>query len=50
MKPYRLIFILSFLNIIVINQVYAQTKFAVIGDYGKEGSNEASVANLIVKI
>ena len=38
---FLLIYILS------INQVYTQTKFAVIGDYGKHTSAEGDVANLI---
>jgi len=38
---FLLIYILS------INQVYTQTKFAAIGDYGKGGSAEADVSDMI---
>jgi hypothetical protein len=47
MKPRRLSFTLSILLFLLLNQTFAQTRFAVIGDYGYEGSNELAVANMI---
>jgi hypothetical protein len=47
MKPSRLTFTLSLLLLFLINQAFAQTRFAVIGDYGEHSSAEQDVANLI---
>ena len=43
----RLRFILSSLIIIVSNQANAQTKFAIIGDYGNGSPAEADVSAMI---
>lgn len=41
------ILILLIISFIICNQVNSQTKFAVIGDYGKAGTNELNVSNLV---
>ncbi len=42
----KLLLILLIFGLSII-QVYTQTKFAVIGDYGYAGSGEQAVANLV---
>jgi hypothetical protein len=42
----KTILLLSFLSL-TINNVFSQTQFAVIGDYGDDNNNELAVANMV---